>query len=68
MITYRGLAVRGKAVLVRTGWGAHGRTEAYFEGRPFLTADAVWLRDQGAALVGIDFAWEPATAEQGVPT
>jgi kynurenine formamidase len=51
----RALDVRGKAVLVHTGWDRHWRTEQYFEGHPFLTADAaVWLRDQGAALVGID--------------
>lgn len=50
-----GLEVRGKAVLVHTGWDAHWRTEAYFEGHPFLTAAAAqYLRDQGAVLVGID--------------
>ena len=47
--------VRGKAVLVHTGWDAHWRTDAYFEGHPFLTADAAeFLRDAGARLVGID--------------
>src|SRR6478672_10144307 len=52
---FKGVNVRGRAVLVRTGWDAHWRTDAYFEGNPFLTADAAaWLRDQGAALVGID--------------
>jgi kynurenine formamidase len=41
--------------LVHTGWDARWRTDAYFEGHPFLTADAAaWLRDEGAALVGID--------------
>jgi kynurenine formamidase len=50
-----GAAVRGRAVLVHTGWDAHWRTDRYFEGHPFLTADAAeWLRDAGAALVGID--------------
>ncbi len=49
------LKVRGKAVLVHTGWAAHWRTDQYFEGHPFLTADAAaWLRDEGAVLVGID--------------
>jgi kynurenine formamidase len=53
--SFRGLDVRGKAVLVHTGWAAHWRTDHYFEGHPFLTADAaLWLRDQGAVLVGID--------------
>ena len=47
--------VRGRAVLVHTGWSAHFRTDRYFEGHPFLTEDAaVRLRDAGAALVGID--------------
>jgi kynurenine formamidase len=49
------LGVRGKAVLVHTGWDAHWRTDRYFEGHPFLTEDAaVWLRDAGAVLVGVD--------------
>src|SRR5262249_51822582 len=47
--------VRNKAVLVQTGWDAHWRTDAYFEGHPFLTAGAaLWLRERGALLVGID--------------
>jgi arylformamidase len=47
--------VRGKAVLLHTGWSRHWRTDQYFEGHPFLTeAAAVYLRDQGAVLVGID--------------
>ncbi|NQD37158.1 cyclase family protein [Permianibacter sp. IMCC34836] len=47
--------VAGKAVLVHTGWSRHWRTDQYFEGHPFLTERAaVYLRDCGAALVGID--------------
>ncbi len=47
--------VRGKAVLVHTGWDVHWRTERYFEGHPFLTVDAArYLAGSGAALVGID--------------
>jgi arylformamidase len=47
--------VKGKAVLVHTGWDAHWRTDRYFEGHPFLTEDAAeFLADGGAALVGID--------------
>jgi arylformamidase len=47
--------VAGRAVLVRTGWDRHWRTDAYFEGNPFLTEDAaVHLVEQGALLVGID--------------
>jgi arylformamidase len=49
------LDVRGKAVLVETGWSQHWNTEAYFGGHTFLTREAAeYLRDQGAALVGID--------------
>ena len=52
---FAALDVRGKAVLAHTGWDRHGRTDQYFEGHPFLTEDAAtWLRDAGAALVGID--------------
>jgi len=51
----RGQPVRGRAVLVRTGWAQHWRTERYGQGHPFLTgAAAQWLKDQGARLVGID--------------
>lgn len=47
--------VRGKAVLVHTGWDRYWRTDAYFERHPFLTgALADWLADAGAVLVGID--------------
>ena len=47
--------VKGRAVLVHTGWDRHWRTDAYFEGHPFLTEQAAqYLRDQGAQLVGVD--------------
>lgn len=53
---FAGLDVRGKAVLVHTGWSRHWRTETYFKEHPYLTGEvAVMLRDAGAALVGIDF-------------
>ena len=49
------LDVRGKAVLVHTGWDRHWRTERYGENHPFLTAAAAdWLMENGAVLVGID--------------
>lgn len=52
---FEGLQAKGRAVLVHTGWDRHWRTDQYFEDHPFLTeAAAVWLRDAGAALVGID--------------
>lgn len=45
----------GKTVLVNTGWDRNWRTEAYFEGHPFLTKEAAeYLAASGAALVGID--------------
>ncbi len=54
-LTFAGLELAGKAVLVNTGWDRHWRTDQYFEGHPFLTADAAaYLADAGAALVGID--------------
>ena len=47
--------VAGKAVLVETGWDRHWRTDAYFDGHPFLTeAAARLLAARGARLVGID--------------
>ncbi|HWJ37149.1 MAG TPA: cyclase family protein [Sphingomicrobium sp.] len=50
-----GLDVRGKAVLVHTGWDRHWRSERYGSGHSFLTADAAdWLVENGAAVVGID--------------
>jgi arylformamidase len=45
----------GKAVLVHTGWDKHWRTENYYQGHPFITrSGAEHLRNEGAALVGID--------------
>ena len=47
--------VRGRAVLVQTGWDRHWRTDQYFEGHPYLTGElADWLVAAGAVLVGID--------------
>lgn len=52
---FTGLHVNGKAVLIHTGWNRHWRTDSYFEGHPFLTADAArLLHEMGVALVGID--------------
>jgi kynurenine formamidase len=50
-----GTQVRGKAVLVATGWSRHWRTDQYFKAHPYLTADAAeMLATAGATLVGID--------------
>lgn len=47
--------LKGKAVLIYTGWSRHWRTDQYFEGHPFLTREgAQHLVDAGAAFVGID--------------
>jgi arylformamidase len=53
---FAGLEVKGKAVLVHTGWDVHWRTDKYSAGEhPFLTrAAADHLAKSGAALIGID--------------
>lgn len=53
---FAGLDVRDRAVLVQTDWDRYWGSDAYLSGgHPFLTrAAAEWLRDAGAAVVGID--------------
>ncbi|HEY6088849.1 MAG TPA: cyclase family protein, partial [Gemmatimonadaceae bacterium] len=53
---FEGRELKGKAVLVHTGWDAHWRTDTYSAGQyPFVTRDAAeYLVQSGAALVGID--------------
>ena len=47
--------VRGRAVLVETGWDKWWRTDRYHDGHPHLTGElAEWLVKAGAVLVGID--------------
>ena len=48
--------VRGRAVLLHTGWDAYWGKSMYGSGEhPYLGVDAArWLVDHGAALVGID--------------
>lgn len=47
--------VRGRAVLVETGWDRHWRTDKYHSGHPHLTRrTAEWLVEAGAVFVGID--------------
>ena len=49
------LDVRGKAVLVATGWDRHWGSDQYYHDHSFLTEEAAErLVDAGAALVGID--------------
>ena len=54
--SFSGLDVKGKAVLVHTGWDQHWRTEEYSSGNhPYLTEGAAtYLAENDAALVGID--------------
>ena len=47
--------LRGRAVLVHTGWDAHWNTERYYNDHPYLTAEAaVYLQVNEVKLVGID--------------
>ncbi|MFC4242966.1 cyclase family protein [Gryllotalpicola reticulitermitis] len=47
--------VRGKAVLLHTGWGRRFGTSSSQQGTPFLRVDgAAYLVEQGVRLVGID--------------
>lgn len=51
----RDLDVRGRAVLFASGWDRHWGSESYFGNHPYLTGEAAqFLKDEGAALVGID--------------
>lgn len=52
---FEGKDVREKAVLIHTNWSRHWRTDAYYEQHSFLSEEAaIYLRDQGVKLVGID--------------
>ena len=52
---FEAVDVNGKAVLINTNWSDHWRTDKYFENHPFLTEEAaIYLRDNGALLIGID--------------
>ena len=67
---FAGLDVRGRAVLVQTGWDRHWGTDAYLSGgHPFLTRAAAESRcaTAGAALVGIDGLNIDAMADMARP-
>jgi kynurenine formamidase len=52
---FGGIPLRGRAVLIHTGWDRHWGTAAYLANNPFLTeSGATWLVEHGAALIGID--------------
>jgi arylformamidase len=61
--------VKGKAVLVHTGWDQHWRTEEYSSGKhSFLTEGAAtYLAKNAAALVGIDSFNIDATSDGNRP-
>lgn len=47
--------LQNKAVLIKTGWDIHWKTDSYYSNNPFLTADAAeYLVSQNVKLVGID--------------
>jgi arylformamidase len=65
---FKGVALKGRAVLVQTGWDTHWRTERYLSGHPFLTGSAAeFLLDQGVRLVGIDSLNIDDTDDPGRP-
>ncbi|MBB3054544.1 cyclase family protein [Mucilaginibacter gotjawali] len=52
---FAGKDLENKAILVYTNWARHWNTVNYFEGHPYLTEEAaIYLRDAGVRLVGID--------------
>ena len=54
---FDGLDVRGKAVLVATGWDRHWGTDAYYSDHPFLTA-----RSRRAGWSAMAPRWSGSTA------
>ncbi len=65
---FRGMDLKGRAVLVCTGWDRHWRTDQYLSGHPFLAGDAAeLLRDSGVVLVGIDSLNIDDIADQSRP-
>ena len=65
---FMNLKLNDKAVLVHTGWSEHWRTDTYFENHPYLTEDAaIFLRDHGVRLVGIDSHNIDDTAKKSRP-
>jgi kynurenine formamidase len=52
---FEGKELKGKAILIHTGWDKHWTTDSYFEGHPFLREEtARYLKASNVALVGID--------------
>ena len=60
--------LRGRALLVRTGWDGRWGSEAYWEPGPFFSDDgAEKLSRTGAVMVGVDFANVDDTADPSRP-
>jgi len=60
--------LRGRAVLIRTGWDRRWGTESYWEPGPFLSESAIdLLLRSRAALVGVDFWNVDNTADLARP-
>lgn len=52
---FKGQNLKGKAVLVHTGWDKFWDTETYYENHPYLTKEAAeYLKESKVKLVGID--------------
>jgi kynurenine formamidase len=65
---FEGVDVRGKAVLVHTGWSRHWGRDDYFGPNPFLDEGACdRLVERGAAFVGIDSLNVDDTADLARP-
>ena len=65
---FHNIDLKSKAVLVHTEWSENWRTDTYFENHPYLTEDAaIFLRDRGVRLVGIDSHNIDDTAKKSRP-
>lgn len=52
---FKKLDLRGKAILINTGWSTNWGTDVYFSNHPHLTEGAAkFLRDAGVKIVAID--------------
>ncbi|QCK14506.1 cyclase family protein [Mangrovivirga cuniculi] len=52
---FEGLNLKNKAVLINTDWSEKWMTEEYYSDHPFLSEEAaIYLKDSGVLLVGID--------------
>jgi arylformamidase len=60
--------IRGRAVLVRTGWDARWGTDSYWEPDPWLSVGSIdSLLDSGASLVGVDWTNVDDTSDPARP-